>query len=539
MNYNSVIKPDAMISQCNEMLLMFEQDNDSIQTVWNAFHQFIGESEIESEAFHALKQRVSDYLTVLQSMKIANEMDMEDCRNFSRLMEAIGGNIIGSDVLDGKEAAKQDMLDHDALADKNESKAKHTSKPLKWYYECQKKYYEMLAENDEDIYNEWRRMEETYDEIDAASANYFIRGNQVRTMAESALQELKQLSIDNSSTPMSSAYRNTLQGICTTYEDTFDKGNISEKEKYQIKSWIETDYKLSGEELEVAKEYIDKYFKENKQANQLLNSKTATAAAAIRNQMSVEEFKEYQMMAALYNKTSKWNGFWLGVIDAIPFLTEVIDWSDSMVCEMEEKQTVKNATLSSIMENVRCQNPFAYGSGYAASLAAQTAAINGLLESGEGAEIAKSAEGLERAETAETVKGLAVESGTETSRPTWRQSELDAAKDFPDYDAQKSFINGEEVPYGTKGSVRPDYYKDGYSVDIKNYNVESASGRSNLARNIEKQYYQRIENLPEGTKQSVMIDIRGQNVTDADLSALYDDIMKRTDNGVEILFKMD
>lgn len=72
------------------------------------------------------------------------------------------------------------------------------------------------------------------------------------------------------------------------------------------------------------------------------------------------------------------------------------------------------------------------------------------------------------------------ESGT--ARPTWRQSELDAAKDFPDYDAQKSFLNGEEVPYGTKGSVRPDYYKDGYSVDIKNYNVESTSDRSNLAR---------------------------------------------------------
>ena len=130
-------------------------------------------------------------------------------------------------------------------------------------------------------------------------------------------------------------------------------------------------------------------------------------------------------------------------------------------------------------------------------------------------------------------------SGTSTSRPTWRQSELDATTDFPDYDAQKSFINGEEVPYGTKGSVRPDYYKDGFSVDIKNYNVESASGRSNLARNIEKQYYQRIENLPDGTKQSVMIDVRGQNVSDETLGALYDDIMRRTNNGVEILFKMD
>ena len=129
-------------------------------------------------------------------------------------------------------------------------------------------------------------------------------------------------------------------------------------------------------------------------------------------------------------------------------------------------------------------------------------------------------------------------SGT-SSRPTWRQSEVDAAKDFPDYDAQKSFINGEEVPYGKKGSVRPDYYKNGYSVDIKNYNVESASGRSNLARNIEKQYYQRIQNLPAGTKQTAMIDIRGQSISDASMSALYDDIMRRTNNGVEILFKMD
>ena len=255
------------------------------------------------------------------------------------------------------------------------------------------------------------------------------------------------------------------------------RGNILEKEKYQIKSWIETDYKLSDEELEVEKEYIDKYFKENKQANQLLNSKTATAAAAIRNQMSVEEFKEYQMMAALYNKTSKWNGFWLGVIDAIPFLTEVIDWSDSMVCEMEEKQTVKNATLSSIMENVRCQNPVAYGSGYAASLAAQTAAIKGLIESGEGAEIAKSAEGLEGAETAETVKGLDVESG--------RISNLDDGLNFsssalghmgegerqvPMQTLQDAIRYGEAMP-DPRGSNATMYYTTMYK-NGKMYNLE-------------------------------------------------------------------
>ena len=141
-----------------------------------------------------------------------------------------------------------------------------------------------------------------------------------------------------------------------------------------------------------------------------------------------------------------------------------------------------------------------------------------------------------------TVYGVAEsgsKGGSATSRPTWRQSELDAATDFPGYADQKSFINGKEVSYGTKGSVRPDYYKEGFSVDIKNYNIENASGRSNLARNIEKQYYQRIENLPNGTKQSVMIDIRGQSVSDEVLSELYDEIMRRTNNGVEILFKKD
>ena len=121
---------------------------------------------------------------------------------------------------------------------------------------------------------------------------------------------------------------------------------------------------------------------------------------------------------------------------------------------------------------------------------------------------------------------------------------INGMEEVPGWDAR--ILNEEmlemvrrEYPETAKGSVRPDYYKDGFSVDIKNYNVESASGRSNLARNIEKQYYERIENLPNGTNQSVIIDVRGQNVSDAILNSLYDGIMQRTNNGVEVLFKVD
>lgn len=134
--------------------------------------------------------------------------------------------------------------------------------------------------------------------------------------------------------------------------------------------------------------------------------------------------------------------------------------------------------------------------------------------------------------------GKPIKSGTSsTKRPAWRQSEIDAAKDFPEYLEQKSFLKGEEVPYGTNGSVRPDLYKDGFSIDVMNYKVETASGRNNLARNIEKQYYQRIDNLPAGTKQSVLIDMRGQNVSQNNLNALYNDIMERTNNGIKVRFK--
>jgi len=128
---------------------------------------------------------------------------------------------------------------------------------------------------------------------------------------------------------------------------------------------------------------------------------------------------------------------------------------------------------------------------------------------------------------------------TVTSRPTWRQSEIDAMKDLPGYKIQKSFINGEEVKYGTKGSVRPDYFKDGSSVDIKNYDVQSKKGRNNLIKNVEKQYYERINSLPSGTNQSVIIDIRGQKITDADLDDLYYNIIKRTNGGVTVRFKLN
>ncbi|WP_289064397.1 PAAR-like protein, partial [uncultured Zobellia sp.] len=122
-------------------------------------------------------------------------------------------------------------------------------------------------------------------------------------------------------------------------------------------------------------------------------------------------------------------------------------------------------------------------------------------------------------------------------RPSWRQSEKDIAKDHPGYSEQKSYKDRKEVPYGTEGSTRPDLYKDGHSVEIKNYDVESSAGKNNLKREINRQYEERVKHLPEGTKQTVQIDVRGQNVSAKELKELSKTI-KNNSKDLEVIFKM-
>ena len=127
----------------------------------------------------------------------------------------------------------------------------------------------------------------------------------------------------------------------------------------------------------------------------------------------------------------------------------------------------------------------------------------------------------------------------EESRPTWRQSELDVGKDYEGYDAQKAFINGEEVPYGTKGSVRPEFYKNGHSVEVKNYNVETSSGRNSLINNVSSQIKKRLTNLPEDTEQTVVIDVRGQDYNLEILRDIKNKIIEKSGYNAEILFKRE
>ncbi|WP_241012855.1 MULTISPECIES: DUF4150 domain-containing protein [Burkholderia] len=117
-------------------------------------------------------------------------------------------------------------------------------------------------------------------------------------------------------------------------------------------------------------------------------------------------------------------------------------------------------------------------------------------------------------------------------RPSWRQSEKDVGKKLGEgYKEQRSFKDGKEVPYGTKGSTRPDWYKDGSSVEVKNYNIETPAGQERLIDNVSNQAIYRAQQLPQNTVQSLYVDIRGQEVSRGALQNVIQSISTRS-NGI-------
>ncbi len=85
--------------------------------------------------------------------------------------------------------------------------------------------------------------------------------------------------------------------------------------------------------------------------------------------------------------------------------------------------------------------------------------------------------------------------------------------------------------YGTKGSTRPDWYKDGSSVEVKNYNIETPAGQERLIDNVSNQAIYRAQQLPPDTVQSLFVDIRGQVVSRGELQNVIQSISTRS-NGI-------
>ncbi len=116
--------------------------------------------------------------------------------------------------------------------------------------------------------------------------------------------------------------------------------------------------------------------------------------------------------------------------------------------------------------------------------------------------------------------------------PTPRESELKVLERTKNASEQVSFIDGKEVPLNTPGATRPDVVvrnADGTvkAIEVKNYNLQSPNCRNELYKELERQVTSRATNLPKGSTQEIVLDVRGRGFSDELIDAVSTHIKER------------
>lgn len=114
--------------------------------------------------------------------------------------------------------------------------------------------------------------------------------------------------------------------------------------------------------------------------------------------------------------------------------------------------------------------------------------------------------------------------------PDPRTSELRALKKYGG-DEQVSYLNGEQVTSNTVNATRPDIVRETKkgleAIEVKNYNLANPNNRHSLYRELERQITARVENLPPGTSQRVVLDVKGRGFSKDIINLTKDGIQKR------------
>ncbi len=142
--------------------------------------------------------------------------------------------------------------------------------------------------------------------------------------------------------------------------------------------------------------------------------------------------------------------------------------------------------------------------------------------------------GASKAYELKNTAGIVKNNMSYQTRPTHQQSEMDAYNYYKGYLKQPSYLNGQEVPYGTPGSTRPDLVRNVFghkeAIEVKNYDLSNPQNINNVITELKRQTAQRAKDLPEGFKQRICLDCRGQNLDGSAIKMIKNKITEEIPN---------
>ena len=80
---------------------------------------------------------------------------------------------------------------------------------------------------------------------------------------------------------------------------------------------------------------------------------------------------------------------------------------------------------------------------------------------------------------------------------------------------QVTYLNGEEVPYGTLGGSRPDVVVGNEAIEVKSYDLTHSANLYELRKTLTTEISQRLNNLPEDMSQRIVLNVEGRGYTEA------------------------
>ncbi|QSB45848.1 hypothetical protein IDJ81_07140 [Tsuneonella flava] len=97
---------------------------------------------------------------------------------------------------------------------------------------------------------------------------------------------------------------------------------------------------------------------------------------------------------------------------------------------------------------------------------------------------------------------------------------------------QQSYKGGDSMLNGTKGSIRVDCVADNCAIEVKNCDLSRTGGQSSLIRDASNSINKQADNITPGMDQELVIDVRGQTVTEAQKIEIRTMIVDRTNGNL-------
>lgn len=186
MDRNSYLDPQSLYAQSEQALKKLINNNLWMERIKKCFEVVLEDEQLQGEAWNTVKTQIRDYLAIVDVVVFANEMDMKDVCTLANSVgdEVLDGNVIFS----GMEQAAADKIAYEVSAENCEMKADNAMWfGEEWYYQLQASHYRDLANNAQELYNEWQLKAIQYDDIENNTKGLFTKSEYYREIIENAI----------------------------------------------------------------------------------------------------------------------------------------------------------------------------------------------------------------------------------------------------------------------------------------------------------------------------------------------------------------